>query len=190
MSPRPVAEAEPLAGARPVTGAGPVPGARPLTGAEPLADVVILRWPEEESSLQRLRDLGRPRLLIVGPETAAPPVAECDEDWIRLPADDADVRVRHALPPRAKGDGRLTYRRRWVGLTGTEERLAQLLCRDFGEVVDHEAIAAAAAPSGDPGRPATANGLRVNISRLRKRIAPLGLVVRRIHNRGYVLEAD
>lgn len=169
-------------------------------GAEPLADVVILRWPEEESSLQRLRDLGRPRLLIVGPETAAPPVAECDEDWIRLPADDADVRVRisalaaraarHALPPRAKGDGRLTYRGRWVGLTGAEERLAQLFCGHFGELVDHEAIAAAAAPQGQPDRPASANGLRVNISRLRKRIAPLGLVVRRIHNRGYVLEAD
>jgi DNA-binding response OmpR family regulator len=32
------------------------------------------------------------------------------------------------------------------------------------------------------------NALRVSISRLRKRIAPLGLVVRRVHNRGYVMD--
>jgi DNA-binding response OmpR family regulator len=34
----------------------------------------------------------------------------------------------------------------------------------------------------------TSNALRVHVARLRKRIRPLGLVVRTVHGRGYVLE--
>ena len=60
------------------------------------ADVVIIRWPEEAASLQRLRTLGRPRLLLVAPDAPAPATVDCTEDWIRLPAEDADVRARIA----------------------------------------------------------------------------------------------
>jgi hypothetical protein len=35
---------------------------------------------------------------------------------------------------------------------------------------------------------ATSNALHVDVSRLRKRLVPLGLVIRRVRNRGYVLE--
>jgi len=164
--------------------------------AHHVSDVVIVRWPEEAESVQRLRTLGRPRLLLVAPGVAPPVTVECDEDWIRLPAEDADVRARistlaarsarHSLPPEVKGDGRLTFRGRWVGLTGIEEALARVLSQHFGEVVAHQAVEAAA--SAD--RKTTPNALRVNISRLRKRIAPLGLVVRRVHSRGYVMDID
>jgi two-component system OmpR family response regulator len=164
------------------------------SGPEPPSDVVIVRWPEEASSVQRLRTLGRPRLLLVAPDAVAPATVECDEDWIRLPAEDADVRVRittlaaraarHSLPPEVKGDGRLSYRGRWVGLTGGEEGVARVLSEHFGEVVDHDTVEAAASVTRQP----TPNGLRVTISRLRKRIAPLGLAVRRVHNRGYVMD--
>lgn len=167
-------------------------GDRPtVSGA---ADVVIVRWPEEASSISRLRLQGRPRLLLVAPDAAAPATVECDEDWIRLPAEDADVRVRlatlvarsrrHSLPPLAKGDGRLTFRGNWVGVSGAEEAVAQVLSRNFKEVVDNATVEAAARV----GRDLSPNALRVTISRLRKRIAPLGLVVRRVHNRGYVLD--
>lgn len=159
-----------------------------------MSDVVIVRWPEEASTIPRLRTLGQPRLLLVAPDAEAPAMVECDEDWIRLPAEDADVRVRittlaaraarHSLPPEVKGDGRLTFRGQWVGLTGVEEALAQVLVEHFGEVVGHEAVEAAASVVRQP----SPNALRVTISRLRKRIAPLGLVVRRVHNRGYVLD--
>ena len=36
----------------------------------------------------------------------------------------------------------------------------------------------------------TANVVRVHMMRLRKRILPLGLVVRTVHGRGYLLERD
>ncbi|MGH2719336.1 MAG: transcriptional regulator, partial [Actinomycetota bacterium] len=84
----------------------------------------------------------------------------------------------------AKGDGRLAFRGHWVSLSGAEEALARVLTGSFGEVVDQATVAAAA----QSGRTLSPNALRVTISRFRKRIAPLGLVVRRVHNRGYVMD--
>jgi hypothetical protein len=166
----------------------------PLRAASGASGVVIVRWPEEAATLDRLRTLGQPRLLLVAPNAAAPATNDCDEDWIRLPAEDADMRVRistvaaraarHAQPPEVKGDGRLTFRGHWVGLTGIEEAVAQVLSEHFGEVVDHPTVETAASVVRRP----SPNALRVSISRLRKRIAPLGLVVRRVHNRGYVMD--
>ena len=66
-----------------------------------VADVLIVRWPEEAAGMQRLRTLGRPRLLIVAPSAPAPAPVNCGEDWILLPAEDADVRARIA-PPAAR----------------------------------------------------------------------------------------
>ncbi|MGH2718871.1 MAG: helix-turn-helix domain-containing protein, partial [Actinomycetota bacterium] len=54
-----------------------------------LSDVVVVRWPEEAGSIPRLRLLGRPRLLLVAPHAGAPDIVDCDEDWIRLPAEDS-----------------------------------------------------------------------------------------------------
>ncbi|HYR63139.1 MAG TPA: helix-turn-helix domain-containing protein [Actinomycetota bacterium] len=159
------------------------------------ADVVIIRWPEEAASLQRLRTLGRPRLLLVAPDAPAPATVDCTEDWIRLPAEDADVRARiatlaaragrHGSALEVKGDGRLTFRGRWVNVSGVEEALAGVLSAHFGELVDDQTVEAAASADGL----LTSNALHVNVSRLRKRLAPLGLVIRRVRNRGYVMEA-
>lgn len=164
-------------------------------GTYSAADVVVVRWPEDSARVQRVRALGKPRLLIVGPDTPAPAVLECGEDWIRLPAEDADVRARvaaiaarathHGLVPRTTGDGRLMFRGRWVNVSGVEEALARVLLEHFGELVDDRAVRAAA--SG--GTPTSSNALHVNLSRLRKRLAPLGLVIRRVRCRGYVMEA-
>ena len=145
--------------------------------------------------MQRLRDLGRPRLLIVAPDAAAPATVDCDEDRIRLPAEDADVRARvaalearaarHGSTRKATGDGRLMFRGRWVNVSGIEEILARSLSERFGELVDDRTMVTA----GSADRPTTSNALHVNLSRLRKRLAPLGLVIRRVRSRGYVMEA-
>jgi len=49
--------------------------------------------------MQRLRTLGRPRLLIVAPSAPAPATVDCEEDWIRLRAEDADIRARLTASP-------------------------------------------------------------------------------------------
>ncbi len=64
---------------------------------------------------------------------------------------------------------------RWVNVSGTEEALARVLLERFGELVEDQTVQAAA--SAD--RPTTSNPLHVDVSRLRKRLVPLGPVIRR-----------
>jgi hypothetical protein len=63
---------------------------------------------------------------------------------------------------------------RWVNVIGTEETLARVLLERFGLAEDQTVQAAASAD-----RPTTSNALHVDVSRLRKRVVPLGLVIRR-----------
>ena len=59
-------------------------------------DVVVVRWPDEQPRLERLRSAGTPRLLLVAPEAPPPVPLDPLEDWVRLPADDRDLRA-HGL---------------------------------------------------------------------------------------------
>lgn len=161
-------------------------------------DVSRVRWPEETSLLEELRALGRPRLLLVE-DDAPPPRADADdlEDWIRLPADNVDVQARVARlrlrmqvhlerPPTIDDDGVTRLRDRWVSLPPVEARLAGALVDRFGSVVSRETLARAGWPAGVPGR----NALDVHMVRLRRRLAPLGLAIRTVRSRGYLLERD
>jgi DNA-binding response OmpR family regulator len=158
-------------------------------------DVVLVRWPEEEARLRQLRDTGSPRLLLLNGESEPPDSADCLEDWIRLPADDRDVRARVArlasrsetqLPaPEVDGDGLLRFRGRWVALSPVESALAITLVDRFGAVVGRETLARRAWPDGTPTR----NALDVHMLRLRRRIAQLGVEVRTVRSRGYLMQA-
>ena len=158
-------------------------------------DVVVLRWPEEVKRVERLRAMGTPRLLLVAPASAPPEHDDCGEEWIRLPADDADLRARlaavaaratrHAVGPVANGDGRLAFRGRWIALSSIRHALARAFVARFGEVVPAEELMARAWPDSDPSDTA----LRVHLTRLRREIAPLGLQIRTVPSRGYVLES-
>jgi two-component system OmpR family response regulator len=152
--------------------------------ALPPLPVAIVRWPEEAGSIDRLRAAGTPRLLLVGPDVPAPVGTDCAEDWVRLPAADSDVRVRTmALAARAAwGAPRLAFRDRWVAVSQTEESIVGQLAGHFGEVVDGARLASELGLSD--------NAVRVQVMRLRKRIRPLGLVVRTVRGRGYVLEHE
>src|SRR4051794_20354716 len=55
-------------------------------------DVTMLRWPEEEGRRSRISLAGEPRLLLVPDGEEPPPVADCLEDWIRIPAAENEVR--------------------------------------------------------------------------------------------------
>ena len=54
----------------------------------------------------------------------------------------------------------------------------------YGAVVSRDALARAGWPDGSPGR----NALDVHVLRLRRRLAPLGLAIRTVRSRGYLLE--
>jgi two-component system, OmpR family, response regulator len=158
-------------------------------------DVVLVRWPEEDVRLRQLRDTGSPRLLLLDSEAEPPTSADCLEDWIRLPADDRDVRARVARlasrsetqqpAPQVDGDGLLRYRGRWVALSPVESALAITLVDRFGAVVGRDTLARRAWPEGTPTR----NALDVHMLRLRRRIAPLGVEVRTVRSRGYLMQA-
>ena len=86
--------------------------------------------------------------------------------------------------PEIDDDGLLRFRDRWVSLSPVERELAGALVERFGAVVGRELMARRAWPSGAPTR----NALDVHILRLRRRIAPLGLEVRTVRSRGYLLQ--
>ena len=159
-------------------------------------DVVLVRWPAEAERRDRLRDGGVPRLVLVEEGHPPPHPDDCLEDWIRVPADDADVRFRldglgarsshHVADlPDLDPDGVLRFASAWVSLPPVEARLTRALVDRFGAVVGRDALAKAGWPDGAPGR----NALDVHVLRLRRRLATVGLSIKTVRSRGYLLEA-
>ncbi len=157
-------------------------------------DVVLLRWPAEHARRAELQRRGCPRLLLV--EAGAPPLPADDlEDWIRVPAGEADLQarvdglrhrseVRHRPRPELDADGVLRLEDRWVALPPVEARLTAALLERYGAVVSRDALGRAGWPEGAPGR----NALDVHMLRLRRRVAALALAIRTVRSRGYLLE--
>lgn len=183
----------------------------------------MLRWPEEEGRRSRISLAGEPRLLLVPDGEEPPPVADCLEDWIRVPAAEKEVRARvDALAVRsqahradhagngngtgngvgANGNGNghsgqapsapdlddfgvLRVNGAWVALPPLEARLADALLERLGAVTSRDVLIRAGWPSGAPGR----NALDVHVLRLRRRLTPVGLAIRTVRSRGYLMEA-
>lgn len=156
---------------------------------------MLLRWPHEQDRRETLAREGLPRLLLVDQDNPPPTMMDCLEDWIRLPATNEDVEARsHAVLVRAAShqperpvldpDGVLRSDGRWVSLPPVEARLMAALLDRFGAVVSREQLARAGWPHGAPGR----NALDVHMLRVRRRIAPLSLVIKTVRSRGYLLE--
>ena len=160
-------------------------------------DVVLVQWPAEAERLDALRAADVPRLLLVDNGSSPPEAEGCLEDWVRVPASEAEVHSRlAALSGRARShrldrpelddDGVIRLGGAWVALPPVEARLASALLDKFGAVVGREALARAGWPAGAPGR----NALDVHILRIRRRISPLGLAIRTVRSRGYLLETS
>ena len=158
-------------------------------------DVVILRWPEQADRIDDLERLGIPRLLIIEPEVAPPPSTSCIEDWLRLPVDDASLRARlvalaahaqrHPTVPTLDEHGQLSHRGETVFLSMTDQRIAESLIEQYGRVVDEEELLERAQPESRNDQT-----LRVNVSRLRRRIAPLGLAIICVRGHGYLMQQE
>jgi len=159
-------------------------------------DVALVRWPEEEDRLPALRAASAPRLLFVESDGLPPASDDCLEDWVMVPVNERELRARvdaltarahrHGRAPELDDDGLLRFRGRWVDLPGVERALTAALVERFGAVVGRDTLTRRAWPDTKPTR----NALDVHISRLRRRIAPLGLTIRTVRSRGYLLQTD
>ena len=160
-------------------------------------DVMLVPWPSEERLRQGLAHDGRLRLLLVENGVPPPEPEDCLEDWIRVPAGEDDVRSRMAAlearrrlhrtgkrPAPSLVDGVLRCGDAWVALPPVEARLAAVLVERMGAVVSRDALSGAGWQDGAPGR----NALDVHVLRLRRRLGAVGLVLRTVRSRGYLLE--
>lgn len=157
-------------------------------------DVVLLRWPSERSRRERLHRERTPRLLLVDDDAPPPEPDDCLEDWAAASAGDVEVKARvEALLVRGRhhveavpelDGGMLRVGDAWVSLSPMESRLAAVLLERRGRVVARDVLADAAW-SGDPG---ARNTFDVHIARLRRRLASVGLSLRTVRSRGYLLE--
>src|SRR5829696_4184368 len=162
----------------------------------PRVDVALVRWPTEAPRRQRLVEEERPRLLLVEDDAGPPETVDCLEDWMRVPVDEVELaarmsalafRARAHVPvdrPELDDDGVLRRGKDWVALPPVEARLTSALLERIGAVVSRDALARAGWPDGAPGR----NALDVHVLRLRRRLSPVGLVIRTVRSRGYLLE--
>ena len=157
--------------------------------------MAVVRWPSQQRELEDLALRGVPRLLLVAPDSAAPNCTSCLEDWVRLPADEADLRARLlSLAEHGRGHTRPTIdeygilRRdgAFAMLSPSEQALAGLLIAEFGSVVRDEILEQHVFGESNARR----SMLRTHTSRLRKRVAPLGLTVSCIRNVGYMMHDD
>ena len=159
-------------------------------------NVELVRWPSQRDRRERLRTSGHPRLLLVEADAPAPVVTDPLEDWVRLPADRSDLqaRVQGIMAraeradwgvPRVDEWGVLRFGGRQVTLPPLEARLVRVLVEQFRSVILRDELTRAGWPSEPPGR----NALDVHILRLRRRIEPVGLSVRTVRSRGYLLES-
>lgn len=156
----------------------------------------MVHYPAERDRLDALRQEDAPRLLLVEEDEPPPQVLDCLEDWVRLPVSDADLDARkHALatrheehsPERPELDENGVLRRgaAWVALPPVEARLFAALLERMGRVTTRNDLNSAGWPEEAPDR----NVLDVHILHLRRKTAALGLAIRTIRSRGYLLEA-
>lgn len=158
--------------------------------------VELVQWPGEQERLDRMRDDGIARLVLVAEGAVPPLTTDVLEDWIRLPASEEDIESRlrvlsdrfrangEQARPELDENGLLHFGDRWVPLPPVEMRLIAAMLDRYRAVVSREALSRAGWPDTVPGR----NVLDVHIVRLRRRVAELGLVIRTVRSRGYLLE--
>jgi DNA-binding response OmpR family regulator len=159
-------------------------------------EVAVVRWPEEAATRAALRSAAVPRLLLLADGEPVPDPLDELEDWVRVPVPDADLQariewLRRRLEPVGSSpvpvlddDGLVHVDGRWVSLPPVEARIARAMLDRYGAVVSRDALARAGWPQGAPGR----NALDVHVLRLRRRLTPLGLAIRTVRSRGYLME--
>jgi hypothetical protein len=159
---------------------------------------VLVWWPDEVEKLAELRDARRPRLIVVQ-EGAEPPISgDPLEDWVRasdtasLPDRVATLMARAGLityAPSLDPGGVLRVGSQWTLLSEYDVEMARPLVDAFGSVVAYADMVGDVVAGREASGTASAV-LRRRVARLRNRVRRVGLDVRVVRNRGYVLLRD
>ncbi|HEY5888479.1 MAG TPA: winged helix-turn-helix domain-containing protein [Acidimicrobiales bacterium] len=165
------------------------------------AVIVTLRWPEESDRRDHLAAAGIPRLLLVSPGAAPPPVWAVEEDWLWTDAPVGDRAHREATlrrrldliagpaPPLTSSialdeDGLVRRHGRWVALTELEVRLVRPLLAANGRSVSRADLLQA----GWIGERRHDRAVDGAIRRMRSKLRPVGVQIHGITGVGYLLE--
>ena len=158
-------------------------------------EVQLLRWPAQQELREECRSRGVPRILVVEAGLGAPVCDDIYEDWVRAPIPSHDLKARtEALvhryhryrAPRLDEDGVLWFASQSVTLSPMQAELLSMLVARFGEVVPRETLRFRL---GNEEGSLTRNALDLHMMRIRQRISPLGLTIRTVWGRGYVLDS-
>lgn len=157
--------------------------------------VELVAWPSEQRRRAALARAGIARLLLVEPGVEPPADLAADEDWLRLPADERDVRRR--ADQVAEAVRRLDAERPYIDehrilhrgpmavpLTATAAAILSALLERRGTTVSVDELQVVAWHGAAPSRDA----VHAAVARLRRRIAGLHLVVRSVRQDGFVLD--
>ncbi|WP_186777830.1 winged helix-turn-helix domain-containing protein [Streptomyces salinarius] len=156
--------------------------------------VTFVRWPAERDLREQCTVHRRPCLLVV--EHGAPPPENVGlhEDWVRPPIapEDLQARVRQLTArtflrsrPVLDPAGILYFKESSVTLSVTQcEMLAPLVGR-HGQTVYRIELRDILERSGASS---SSNALDLHVMRLRRRLRVVGLAVRNVRGRGFVLE--
>jgi hypothetical protein len=179
-------------------------GAPSLTIDEALAEanatfdhsVVLLRWPQDEDRRRVAAKDGVPRLLLLDDTTPPPRTADLLEDWLRAPVDREELWARRAelvrrahcaaYGPALDDDGLLRWHDQWVPIPTAQVPVVALLVTRVREVVHLDEITAVYSAAGGS---ADRTAVKAVMGRIVKRCAQVGLAVRSVRGRGYVLDA-
>ena len=157
--------------------------------------VAVLVWPAEADRREMLTGLGQPRLLVLEEGAPPPELVDCLEDWVCAPVSEHELRARtealalrarchHRFVPVFDEEGFLRFGPHRLHLPPVEARLVRALLERFGAVVGAARLTRAGWPDSAPTR----GMLDVRIHRLRRRLAPAGLSIRTVRQRGWMLE--
>jgi hypothetical protein len=160
----------------------------------PVMDVALIQWPSDEPLRVELASRGHPRLLLVEASADPPDCTDIFEDWVRLPVSRADrnARIRtlesrrdeSQVPvPTIDAHGALEYRQLRTQLSPIQVELVKPMIDRFGAVVSRETLLCAGWPESET----TANTLDVTMGRLRRQLVDVGLRIRTVRSRGYLL---
>ncbi|MET9763703.1 winged helix-turn-helix domain-containing protein [Streptomyces sp. NPDC006372] len=156
--------------------------------------VKFVRWPAERNIREQCKARGHLCLLVVEHGASPPEHLSLYEDWVRPPIVHEDLQARlrqleHRAVLKSKPvvdpTGILYFEDSSVTLSLTQcEMLAPLVAR-YGQIIYRTELREILKNSGSSS---SSNALDLHVMRLRRRLQLVGLAVRNVWGRGFVLE--